>query len=63
MLVLPNVIMELSNVRKKKLPNVTKEFSFVILKLHTMRMKPANVRKKGTTKCDESTIKCDVGSA
>ena len=35
MLVLANMIMELSNVRKKK----------------------------GTTECDKSTVRCDVGTA
>ena len=45
-----NVIMELSNVRKKKKkrepPNVRKELSNVMLELHNVRMKPLNVRKK-----------------
>ena len=44
-----NVIMELSNVRKKKKgepPNVRKELSNVMLELHNVRMKPSNVRKK-----------------
>ena len=50
-LVLPNVIIESSNVRKKKKTkkepsNVTKEQLRVMLKLYNMRMKPTNVRKK-----------------
>ena len=47
MLVLSNVIMESSNVRKKirEPPNVTKEKSHVILELHNMRMKSSNVTK------------------
>ena len=46
MLVLPNVTMESSNVRKKirEPPNVTKEKSYVILELYNVRMKPS--RKK-----------------
>ena len=48
MLVLHNVRMEPSNVRKKKRepPNVTKVLSNVILELHNVRMEPSNVRKK-----------------
>ena len=47
MLVLPNVTIELSNVRKKKGEplNVTKEQSLVMLELHNVRIKPSNVRK------------------
>ena len=47
-LVLLNVTMEPSNVRKKvrEPPNVRKELSHVILELHNMRMEPSNVRKK-----------------
>ena len=50
-LVLPNVIIESSNVRKKKKTkkepsNVTKEQLRVMLKLYNVRMKPTNVRKK-----------------
>ena len=47
MLVLPNVTIELSNVRKKKEEplNVTKEQSHVMLELHNVRIKPSNVRK------------------
>ena len=49
-MVLPNLTMELSSVRKmkktKKEPsNVTKEQLRVMLKLHNMRMKPINVKK------------------
>ena len=32
--------------RRRKPPNVTKEPSYVMLKLHNVRMKPLNVRKK-----------------
>ena len=44
MLVLPNVTMEASNVRKiRKIPNVTKVQSHVMLVLHNMRIVPLNV--------------------
>ena len=49
MLVLHNVRMKLSNVRKKKVrepPNMRKKLSYVMLKLHNMRMKSSSVRKK-----------------
>ena len=48
MLVLHNVRMVPSNVRKKirELLNVTKVQSHVILVLHNMRMKSSNVRKQ-----------------
>ena len=49
MLVLLNITMELSNLRKKKIKEplyVTKELSNVILKLHNVIMEPSNVRKK-----------------
>ena len=49
MLVLPNVTIEPSNVRKKKIrevPNVTKVQSHVMLVLHYLRMVLSNVRKK-----------------
>ena len=48
MLILHNVSIEPSNVRKKiKEPlNVTKELSYVMLELHNVRMKLSNVRKK-----------------
>ena len=47
MLVLPNMTMKPSNVRKeiKKPPNVTKEHSHVMLELHNVRIKSSNVRK------------------
>ena len=45
-------------------PNVIKKLSYVILELHSVRIKSSNVGKiKGTTKCDKSTIKCNVGTA
>ena len=65
MLVLRNVRMVLSNVRKKiKEPlNVTKVQSHVRLVLRNMRMIPSNVRKnKGTTEYDKSTITCGVST-
>ena len=45
MLVLPNVIMEPSNVRKKKKnhQNVTEEQSHMMLELHNVMMKSTNV--------------------
>ena len=48
MLVLLNKTMEPSNVRKKvrEPPNVRKKRSYVILKLHNVKIKPSNVRKK-----------------
>ena len=62
MLVLHNVRMEPSNVRKKirKPQNVTKVLSHVMLKLHNMRMKLSNVRKnKRTAKYNKITVICD----
>ena len=50
MLVLPNVTMELSNVREKKKkkesPNVTKVQLHVMLIMPNVTMKLSNVRKK-----------------
>ena len=48
MLVLHNVRMVLSNVRKKirEPSNVTKVQSHVMFVLHNVRMVPSNVRKK-----------------
>ena len=48
MLVLSNVTMELSNVRKIIIiqPNVTKEQSYIMLVLPNVTMEPSNVRKK-----------------
>ena len=47
-LVLLNVTMEPSNVKKKvrKALNVRKKLSLVILELHNVSMEPSNVRKK-----------------
>ena len=48
MLVLLNIIMEPSNLRKKKIKEplyVTKELSNVILELHNVIMDLSNVRK------------------
>ena len=44
-----NVMIKLSNVRKKKMrepPNVGKELSPVMLKLSNVRIESSNVRKK-----------------
>ena len=48
MLVLLNVIMKLSNARKKvrEPPNVRKELSHVMLKLHNVMMDLSNMREK-----------------
>ena len=41
-----------------------KKLSHVMLGLHNVRIKPLNVRKiKRITKCDKSTVKCNVGTA
>ena len=57
MLVLPNVIMELSNVRKKKKKpsNVTRVQLHVMFVLQNVMMKLLKMRKKKkrTTKCDK----------
>ena len=67
MLVLLNMTMEPSNLRKKiKEPlYVTKELSNVMLELHNMIIEPSNVRKKnkGTTECDKRIVKYNVGTA
>ena len=69
MLVLLNMTMEPSNLRKKKIKEpvfVTKELSNVILNQHNVIMELSNVRKKKkrrTTKCEKRTVKCDVGTA
>jgi len=65
MLVLPNVTMESSNVRKKirESPNVTKEQSHMMLELQNMRMESSNMRKKKKkeiTKCNKRIVTCDV---
>ena len=55
MLILPNVIMELSNLRiKNRVPlNVTKIESDAMLVLLNVTMEPSNLRKnKGTIICD-----------
>ena len=65
MLVLHNVRMVPSNVRKKikEPPNMTKVQSHMMLVLHNVRKVQLNVRKnKGITECDKSTIICDVGA-
>ena len=48
MLVLPNVTMEPSNVRRKirEPPNVTKVQSYVMLVLHNLKVVLSNVGKK-----------------
>ena len=66
MLVLHNVRMVPSNIRKKirEPSNVTKVQSHVMFVLHNVRMVPSNVRRnKGIIECDKSTVTCDVGTA
>ena len=66
MLVLPNVIMKLSNLRiKNRVPlNVTKIESDAILVLLNVTMEPSNLRKnKRTTICDRRIVKFDIGTA
>ena len=66
MLVLPNIIMELSNLRiKNRVPlNVTKIETNTILVLLNVIMEPSNLGKnKGTTICDRRTVKFDIGTA
>ena len=59
--------MKSSNVKKEEVkepPNVTKELSHVMLKLHNMRMKPLSVKKnKGTTQYKKRIVICDVETA
>ena len=66
MLVLYNVRIVPSNVRKKikEPPNMTKVQSHVMLVLHNVKMVSSNVRKKnkGTTECDKNTVRCDVNN-
>ena len=65
MLVLPNLIIELSNLRiKNRVPlNMTKIESDAMLVLLNLTMKPSNLRNKGTIICDRRTIKFDIGTA
>ena len=61
MLILHNVNMKQSIVRKKKKkepPNVTKVLSNVTIEPSNMRKK-----KKETTKCDKKTVTYDIGTA
>ena len=65
-LILPNVIMELSNLRiKNRVPlNVTKIKSDAMLVLLNVTMEPSNLRKnKETNICDKRTIIFDIGTA
>ena len=57
-LVLPNVTMELSNMRKKiRVPlNVTKVRSELILVLHSVIMKLPNVRKKNKVQLNVTKV-------
>ena len=59
MLVLPNVTLALSNVRKKitKLLNVIKLRAYVMLVLSNESKKE---KKKEITECNKSTVICDV---
>ena len=66
MLVLHNMRMVPSNVRKiREPPNVTKVQSHVKLILHNVRIIQLNVKKKNgrTIKYDERTVTCDIGTA
>ena len=69
MLVMHNVKMEMSNVRKKKKPlNVTKILPNLMLVLLNVTIKPSNVKKKkkktkGITKCDKRKVTSDIGIA
>ena len=69
MLVLYNVMMIPSNVKKeiKEPPNVTKVQLHVMLILYNVRMVSSNVRgkkkKKGIAECDKSTVTFYVGTS
>ena len=66
MLVLYNVIMIPSNVKKeiKEPPNIIKEQSHVMLILYNVRMVSSNVRgKKKIAECDKSTVTFYIGTA
>ena len=66
MLVLLNVTIKPSNVRKKikEPPNVTKVLLHIILVLHNVRMLSSNVRKKIREPLNVTkTVTCDVGIA
>ena len=66
MLVLHNVRMILSNVRKKNkgATKCDKSTSHVMLILHNVRIIPSNVRKKIRKLLNvTSTVTCDVGTA
>ena len=66
MLILLNVIMELSSLRiKNRVPlNVTEIESDAMLVLLNVTIEPSNLRKnKGTTICDKRTVKFDIGIA
>ena len=64
MLVLPNVIIEPLNVRKKKKKTIKCDKSKVTYNVGTTQCEDKTVKcekkNKGITKCDKSTIKCDV---
>ena len=66
-LVLSNMRMGLSNVRKQNRvpPNMTKLQSKVMLVLANMIMELLNMRKKkqGTIEYDKCTVRCNVGTA
>ena len=49
--------------KKRKLPNVIKVLSNMMLELHNVRNVLSNARKKnkGITKCDKRNVKYDVG--
>ena len=62
MLVLPNVIMKLSNVRKKKREplNLTKVQLNMMLVLHNLRVVLSNVRKKILVQLNVAKVRLNV---
>ena len=68
MLVLHNVRMVPSNMRKKKKKRIIEcEKSIVTCDVDTAQyendtIKCEEKKKKGTTECDKSTVTCDVGT-
>ena len=63
MLVLHNVRMKPSNVRKNGTTKVIKVLLNVMLGLHNVRMELSNVKKKKnkeTTKCDKRNVTYDI---
>ena len=67
MLGLSNVIMKLSNMRKKKVSlNMTKVQLEAMLVLPNVTIEPPNLKKekeKGTAKCYKRIVTCDIRTA